>query len=263
MEINKNRYSVPAMEKGLAIIETLAKSKQPLGITDIFAICGLPKSTIFMILTTLETLDYVEKLDGDKYKLTLKLYHLGMNIFSKLDIRQVARPIMEQLSEQLRFTVHLAKLDHGKAMYIEKVSGPGFVQFSTAIGHTWPLYISAGGKVLAAYMPEDKLDEMIDAQGFQAYTANSITTKEALKEILQSVRENGYALEDEEGENGIRCVAAPVFDKSGQVVAAVSITALRNELPANKFHEVGLILRDKALLISEQLGYVKPIQSST
>ncbi|WP_127588597.1 IclR family transcriptional regulator [Paenibacillus koleovorans] len=253
--MKKNRYSVPALEKAIVIIESLSQSKHPLGITDLYALCGLPKSSIFMILNTLEDLQYVAKLEGDKYSLTLKVYNLGMAVLSKLNVRELARPYMEALAEELRFTVHLAKLEHDKAMYIEKVSGPGFVQFSTVVGQSWPLYISAGGKVLAAYMSEEQLSAVLESCTFESFTPNTITSEEAFRELLQSVREQQYAFEDEEGELGIRCVAAPVFDDTGKAVAALSVTALRNELPIHKVLDVSAALRRKALLISQQLGY--------
>jgi len=256
LKMDKKKYAVPALEKGLLICELLADSDQPLGITEINAICGLPKSSVFSIMTTLENMDYVEKLPDDKYKLTLKINNLGTKILTKLDVRQVSRPIMEELAEQLRFTVHLAILEKDKSLYVEKVNGPGFVQFSTAVGQSWPIYISAGGKVLAAYLPSEQLAEVLKPCTFEPYTPNTIRSKEALMENLDTVRENGYAFEDEEGEIGIRCIAAPVYDKAGTVIASLGVTALRNELPVHKLDEIGRFVRNKALTISAKLGYV-------
>lgn len=254
--MDKKKYSVPALEKGLLICELLADSNQPLGITEINAICGLPKSSVFAIMATLENMDYVEKLPDDKYKLTLKINNLGTKILTKMDIRQISRPLMEELAEQLRFTVHLAILEKDKSLYIEKVNGPGFVQFSTAVGQSWPVYVSAGGKALAAFLPSETLAEIMNSCTFEAFTPNTIQSKEALMETLTAIRENGYAFEDEEGEIGIRCVAAPVYNKAGNAVAALSVTALRNELPAQKLAEIGQHVRDKALAVSAKLGYV-------
>ncbi len=253
--MKQNRYNVPALEKGLLIIETLAKSEQPLGITDLYALCGLPKSSVFMILTTLEDLNFVEKLAGDKYKLTLKLYNLGELVLTKLNIREVARPFMEKTAQDLGFTVHLAQMEYGKAVYIEKVNGPGFVQFSTKVGLAWSLHNSAIGKTLAAYLPEKELDRIIEIQGMEATTANTMTDINVYKDFLRTVREAGYAVEDEEGELGIRCIGAPIWNNAEDVVAAISITALRNDLPTSKFQEVGQYLSDIAMQISRSIGY--------
>jgi DNA-binding IclR family transcriptional regulator len=253
--MEKKKYTVPALEKGLVIIELLANSEQPLGITDLYTHCGLPKSSIFMILSTLESLKYLEKLPGDKYKLTMKIHQLGNLILSKLNIREIARPFMEELAESLQFTVHLAALEQKRAIYIEKVNGPGFVQFSTKVGQSLPLYCSAVGKTLAAFLPEDELDAIIRSVGYEQFTPHTINSSEGFKSFLKSVRQNGYALEDEEGELGIRCVGAPIYDNTGSVIAAISVTALRNELPSNKFNEVGKFICEKALQISHKLGY--------
>ncbi|MFC5402768.1 IclR family transcriptional regulator [Cohnella soli] len=254
--MEKKKYTVPALEKGLAIIELLADSDQPLGITDLYTHCGIPKSSIFMILSTLESLKYIEKLPGDKYKLTMKIHHLGTRVLSKLNIRDIALPYMKNLSESLQFTVHLAALEHGRAIYIEKVNGPGYVQFSTKVGQSLPVYCSAVGKALAAFLPDNELDELARSISFEAYTPYTIGTPETFKEFLVSVRESGYAIEDEEGESGIRCIGAPIFDNEGRVTAAISVTALRSELPSNKFGEIGRIVCEHASLISKELGYV-------
>ena len=253
--MEKKKYTVPALEKGLAIIELLAETDQPLGITDLYTHCGIPKSSIFMILSTLEGLKYIEKLPGDKYKLTMKIHHLGTQIISKLNIREVALPHMKELADTLQFTVHLASLEHDHAIYIEKVNGPGYVQFSTKVGQSLPLYCSAVGKALVAFLPADEQDELVRAIQYEALTPYTIGSPEAFKDFLRSVREIGYAIEDEEGELSIRCIGAPIYDNTGRVAAAISVTALRNELPSIKYGEVGKLVRDKALLISRELGY--------
>lgn len=256
--MNKNRYTVPALEKGLAIIELLAHAHHPLGVTDLYELSGIPKSTIFMILTTLEHLNYVQKIGDGKYRLTLKLYNTGVETLTRLDIRGIARPVMERLAAELRFTVHLAMLENGKAIYIEKVKGPGFVQFSTEIGQTLYLHNSAVGKMLAAYLPGETLDIYLRQNGMPATTPNTLITPDMLHASLEAVRDSGYAIEDEEGEQGIRCIAAPIFDSHDRAVAALGVTALRNELPGAVFQTIGDKLKDSAFIISRQLGCDKP-----
>jgi Transcriptional regulator len=251
----KKSYSVPALEKGMAIIEMLAASKDALGVTDIYEQNGLPKSSIFTILSSLESLGYVMKTEDGKYQLTLKLYNVGMERLTRLDIRQAARPEMEWIAENMKFTVHLAILENDKALYIDKVNGPGFVQFSTHIGQSQMLHNSGVGKMLAAYMTDEQLAHAIEKHGMPKTTEHTMTSLEAFKEFLSSVREKGYAIEDEEGETGIRCIAVPIFDHKGKTVGALGITALRNELPSISFNDLGNQLRNKALVISKKLGY--------
>ncbi|WJH36992.1 IclR family transcriptional regulator [Paenibacillus sp. CC-CFT747] len=253
--MTKRKYSVPALEKGLSIIEILAKSPVPLGVTDIYESNKLPKSTIFMILTTLEELNYLQKTEDGKYRLTLKLYNIGMELLSKMDLRNIARPLMEELAAELRVTVHLAILENGKATYIEKVKGPGFVQFSTEVGQSMLLHNSGVGKVLAAFLPKDTLASYLQLHGMPATTEHTITSPERFSKFLENVRESGFAIEDEEGELGIRCIAAPIYDHTGAVAAALSITALRSELPSISFPEAGRKVKQKAMQISFRLGY--------
>lgn len=258
----KNKYSVPALAKGMAIIEMLAASRDALGITDIYERSGLPKSSIFTILSELENLGYVARAEAGKYQLTLKLYNVGMERLSKLDIRQAARPEMEAIAEQLKFTVHLAILENDKARYIDKVNGPGFVQFSTRIGQTQMLHNSGVGKALAAYMTDERLAHAIETHGMPKTTEHTMTSASVFKAFLASVREKGYAIEDEEGEAGIRCIAAPIFDHSGKTAGAIGITALRSELPSISFDAYGKLLQEKASAISCKLGYSDERQES-
>ncbi|MFC5701606.1 IclR family transcriptional regulator [Cohnella faecalis] len=252
----KRQYSVPALAKGMSIMEMLASSRDTLGITDIYDRTGLPKSSIFTILSELEHLGYVAKTEDGKYQLTLKLYNVGMERLSKLDIRQAARPEMEWMAENLKFTVHLAILEDDKALYIDKVNGPGFVQFSTQIGQTQLLHNSGVGKALAAYMADDQLLQAIAKHGMPKTAAHTMTSLEEFKPFLVGVRETGYAIEDEEGEAGIRCIAAPIFNHTGKVAGALGITALSSELPSRAFGECGELLRAKALAVSNKLGYI-------
>ncbi|MFD1174881.1 IclR family transcriptional regulator [Paenibacillus puldeungensis] len=251
----KKQYSVPALAKGMAIIEMLASSKEALGITDIYERNGLPKSSIFTILSELENLGYVIKTEEGKYQLTLKLYNVGLERLSKLDIRQAARPEIEWIATNMKFTVHLAMLEDGKALYIDKLRGPGFVQFNTEIGQSQFLHNSGVGKVLAAYLTEEVLDRAIQKHGMSKTTDRTMTSPDILKSFLASVREKGYAVEDEEGEVGIRCLAAPIFDHKGKTVGALGITALRDELPSASYDDYGSQLREKALAVSKKLGY--------
>jgi DNA-binding IclR family transcriptional regulator len=254
MKKKNNNYMVPALEKGLLILEKLARSEELLRITDIHEQMGIPKTSVFMILSTLETMEYIEKVDDNRYRLTMKLFDIGNEILAKYDIRRIARPFMEKLADQLRFTVHLAVLSNGRAVYIEKVNGPAFVQFGTKIGQSMPIHSSAIGKVLAAYLDEQSLDEIIESNPLVRSTENTITSAEALKKFLAHVRELGFAVEDEEGEVGVRCIGAPIFNQKGKVIAAISVTGIRNDLQSIHFHEIGSVVKQYGLLISEQIG---------
>jgi len=251
---DKKRYLVPALEKGLTLLEYMAKTNQALRITDIHEQLGIPKTTVFMLLSTLESMGYIEKVDENRYRATLKIYNLGMQVLEKNDVIGIARPYMEDLAERFRYTVHLAILSNDSAVYIEKVNGPSFVQFNTKVGQAMPLHCSAVGKALVAYLPEEQLKEMFSRKPLVRYTENTITNLEEFISHLAHVREQGYAVEDEEGESGIRCIGCPIFNNKLEVAAAMSVTAVRADLPAVRFHEVGMAIKEACDKISASLG---------
>jgi DNA-binding IclR family transcriptional regulator len=248
------RYAVPALTKAIGIIEILAESGSGLGVTEICHRTKLPKSTAFLILSTLETHSLVVKNEEGKYRLSIRLFHLGMQVLESQDLRRAALPIMQQLANQPSFTVHLASLDRHEVAYIEKVDGPGFLKFNTYVGLHSPVHLTAVGKALVAWLEEAHLDEILEAKGMPQKTPNTITTAWELKQQLETIRQQGYAIEDEEGEMGVRCIAAPIRNHHGEVVAALGITAHRTDLSANRFTEVGMLVKEKADQISRIIG---------
>ncbi|MFC5704041.1 IclR family transcriptional regulator [Cohnella faecalis] len=249
------KYTVPSLEKALAIIETLAELDHPLGVSELCKLVGVPKTSAFFILNTLDQHRYIHKTEDGKYTLGNRFINLGQSILSKMDIRQQAKPFMEELSRETRFTVHLAILDQGEALYLEKVESSTFVKFSTYIGQRWPLHISGVGKALASHLSEEELDRIIEEKGLPAKTDNTVSSAREFKAILATAREQGFAVEDEEGEVGIRCIGSSIFGHNGQQLGAISITALRSELPIQDIQNVGEKVKEAALKISKHLGY--------
>jgi DNA-binding IclR family transcriptional regulator len=250
-----NKYSVPALEKAFAIIDMLAKQDEPAGISDLCRQLDLPKTSVFFILNTLEHYEYIVKTEDGKYQLGTKWIGIGLSVLSKIDLVKLAKPFLEQLRSETGFTVHLAILNEGHAMYIDKLENQSFVKFSTYVGQRQPLHASGVGKAIAAYLSAEELKRIIQTHGLPERTKNTLTNPEQFMEALETVRTLGYALEDEEGEYGIRCIGAPVFDHQGQLKAAISITALRTDLPVHEIPRIGEKVKRAALRISERLGY--------
>lgn len=253
MEAEK-KYNVPALEKALAIIETLSEQEE-LGVSELCKMLDIPKTSVFFILNTLDQHQYISKQENGKYKLGNKFINIGLSVLNKIDIRHYAKPFMEELLRETGFTVHLAVLDNIEAMYIEKVENQAFVKFSTYIGHRLPIHASGVGKALASQLTEEHLDYIIENAGLPAKTENTITSPQEFKAALEIIRKQGYAVEDEEGEYGIRCIGASIFGHDGKQKAAISITALRSELSVQEIPLIGEKVRQAALKISEQLGY--------
>lgn len=249
------KYTVPALEKALAIIETLADQESPMGVSELCKKVNVPKTSAFFILNTLEQNQYITKTEEGKYLLGNRFVNLGQSILNKIDIRQSAKPFMEELCKDSGFTVHLAILDQGEAVYVEKVESQAFVKFSTYIGQRLPLHVSGVGKALASQLSDEELEQIVERLGLPARTENTVTTLKEFKAVLASARQQGYAIEDEEGELGIRCIGASIFGHDGKMKAAISITALRSELPAQDIPVIGEKVRRTAMKISAHLGY--------
>jgi DNA-binding IclR family transcriptional regulator len=250
-------YSVPALEKAIAILELLAASERALSSAEIYTPLGIPKATAFMVLNVLERYDMVRKQDNSRYTIGVKLFNLGITYISRLDIIEISRPHLEELMRTSGFTTHLAVLHDNRVLFIDKVEPTTFIRFSTFPGMRGDIHMSSLGKAIAAHLPADDLADIIAKSGFGVYTPNTITTMDALQQDLAKIRARGYATENEEGELGVRCVGAPIFDNRGAVVAAVSVTALCSQIAEEAFPSVGRIVRATADRISLELGHVE------
>jgi DNA-binding IclR family transcriptional regulator len=249
-------YNVPALEKAIAILELLAASEHALSTTEIFTTLGIPKATAFMLLNVLERHDMVRKQDNNRYTIGVKLYNLGITYISQLDIVELSHPHLQELMRETRFTTHLAVIHDRRVLFIDKVEPNTFIRFSTFPGMRSDIHMSSLGKAIAAYLPEHELDSIIDEVGLGAYTPNTITTISELRQELEKIRREGYAVEDEEGELGVRCVGSAIYNNTGKVVAAVSVTALCSQIEPEAFPSVGQTVRQTAARISAELGYV-------
>ncbi|MFK7693184.1 IclR family transcriptional regulator [Paenibacillus sp. HJGM_3] len=256
-DILKTKYSVPALEKTIAILGYLSRHRGGLPMSDLVNALKLPKTSVFSILQTLEAHNYIQKDKKGLFRLGLKLYSLGMASLRNLDTKDDFLPYLEQLRDDTHFTVHLVAYDKGETVCIEKIEGPGMIRFLSYVGERKLMNTSSGGKAIAAYLPENDL-RVIIAKGFNCLTPNSITNEHAFRDHLAQIREYGYAVDDEEGEIGIRCLGAPIFMEDGFIFGAVSLSTLKNNLPAQKFPEYSEKLMKVAEELSRLLGYTGP-----
>lgn len=249
----KPRYSVPALMRASALMDILAQRRSST-LSDLARQAKVAKTTALQILDTLVQLGWVERTPVGHYRLGVGLYVLGMAASQHRSLREVAAPVMRDLVASTGLTAHLAVYQDGAAMVVEKIEGPGFIKFGTHIGLRIPLHHTAMGRVLAAYLPEHELDRALRGKGMARNTPRTITDPAQFKAVLPEVRLSGYALEDEEDEPGVRCVGAPIRDVSGQVVAALSVTAVVSDLPYERIPAVAELVRAAAEQISRQMG---------
>lgn len=249
------QYNVPALEKAVAILDLLAASDEDLSATEIHTALGIPKATAFMVLTVLDRHGIVKKAENGRYTIGVKLYELGLSYLSKLDVAKVARPHLQRLMERTSLTTHLGIMYERRMMFIDKVEPKSFIRFSTFPGMRSDIHMSSLGKAMAAYLREDEVDAIVAEHGLGVYTVSTITDRDEFAQELERVRRVGYAVENEEGELGVRCVGAPIFDSTGGVAAAVSVTGLVAQLPTDAFPSIGASVRETATLIGRDLGY--------
>ena len=251
---------VQSIERVATIFDVLAQSSQGISLRELSAKVKLPKGTTHRLLSSLAYYGYVRQTPETKnYHLGLRLIELGNSVLNQLDIRSQAKPYLKDLSERIKETVHLVILDQYEALYIDKVESnvkQGGLQMVSRVGFRVSLHCSSVGKVLSAHLSENKLDGIIQQKGLSKRTKNTITNSESLKAHLKIVRSQGFAIDDEENEEGIRCVGAPIFNQQGQVIAAISIsgpTVRITKKSLQNFLKKEII--KTAAAISRELGY--------
>lgn len=213
----------PAVEAAAKIITFLAECEQEIGISEISRGTGINKNMVFRILNTLENEGWVY-CNGQKYSLTLLLFGVASKPISRLSLNTVAASVIYDLLNKTGESTYLGVLKDDKVVYVQHLDGIKDVRVAGRLGGEYELYCSAPGKVLLAYADAPFTEEYL-SRDFEKRTKNSITEKSALRQELESIRNKGYATDCEEFGNGITCVAAPIYDHSGKVIAAVGCSA--------------------------------------
>jgi DNA-binding IclR family transcriptional regulator len=254
--------SVPSVERVLTLFEFLAHSKRGFSLSEISQKLRLPKSSVHLLVTTLERRGYLQKnLVTGQYRFGLKLLTLSRTALDGLQLREEARPFLESLAGETGLTVHMAVLERNEAVIIEKIETPGLVKIASWIGRRMEVNCTAVGKALVAFVPEDEFDRQIKARGFIRHNEKTITSISKLKDDLAKVRELGYAIDDEEEELGCRCVGAPIFDTHEKVVAALSVSGTTSQIPIEKIPSLARKVRRAAEAISAQLGCLESLRA--
>jgi DNA-binding IclR family transcriptional regulator len=251
---------VQTIARVASILDILGHHPGGLSLGNLSEKVELPKGTTHRLLTSMAYFDYIRQDQNSKhYYLGFKLVQLGNQLLSHIDIRKEARPYLIDLSDDVQETVHLVVLDQNKALYIDKVdfhSKKGGLQMVSSLGSRIPLYCSAVGKVLLAFMPELETDRFIQKLTPEKRTNNTITDPSEMKQHLNMIREKGYAVDDEENEVGVRCVAAPIRNEIGNVVAAMSVSGPTIRITNEKIsNSLKLLVTETAMKISRKLGY--------
>jgi IclR family KDG regulon transcriptional repressor len=214
---------VSAAIRAFTVLESLSR-RRSIGLEELSHEIGLAKPTVYRFLQTLQGLGYVRRDESERWAMTLKLFNVGSRALDHLDLLAVARPVAEELSEELGETVHMGVLEDDSAVYVLKIESSYTIRMYSRVGRRIPLYCTGIGKVLLAFAPPEERKALLKRLRLVAFTPKTISTKPALDAELERIRREGYGLDDEEHEEGIRCIASPVIDHEGSVVAALSVS---------------------------------------
>ena len=247
---------IKSLEKSLRILEVLGESQRELGLTEIAESLGQKISTVYNLLATLRSCGFVEQdRETKRYRLGLKVFSLGHAAHRKMDLPKLALPVMEELAAQFGETVTLAILSGDRVVYVGQVLSSRSVKMTVSVGDHAPLFCTASGKVFLADLSEMDRRRFLEGSPLKGYTGKTIANPNLLLEELEAVRNRGYALDDEEREEGLRCIAVPVRDHQGKVLASISISGPSNRLSLERLTDLAPVVMEKAEAISERLGF--------
>jgi DNA-binding IclR family transcriptional regulator len=256
------RYKVDAAAKALELLSVFSFREPRLSLADLASRTGIPRATAFRLLSTLEQSGFLDKVHG-AYQLGLKCFVLGNIVAGGLDLRETARPHLAALRETTRETTQIAILDHWQVVYLERMLSPLSVGYMRSrAGAILPAYCTGLGKALLAFRPEAEVAAWAATQKFTALTPRTITSAKRLMKELAVIRERGYGLDLEEREKGVTCIAAPIFNHTGDVVAAISVAGPTERMPRDPVgSDVAEAVVAAARAISVDLGAVDTVSS--
>ena len=258
MESNTSANPIQSADRIFAILEALADHGS-MRIIDLSELLSLHKSTVHRLLASLISMGYVTQNEqSGAYSLTYKLVEMSGKILKNTDVLSLIRPYAEALSNKCEETVHFVKKSGNSVLYLEKLESQSVkarsFRLSSQVGLSRPMYCSGVGKAILAYLPEEEVESIWNSSVIEKKTEFTITDLPSLKAELALVRERGYALDNEENELGIRCIAVPVFDYHDTPEYALSISTLLGRMPDERLLELSEQLLAASRDISRVLG---------
>ncbi len=254
--LDSQKYHIKVLRKALDVLELFSEEVSELTAAEISKLLNQNKTSAFRIISNLEAAGYLEKDPATlKYRLGMKLFFLGSLVRPYSQLKRMAKPFLTELNQQCGETVHLTVLHKGEVLYLDKLEGHYTIRVVISrIGESLPAHCSGVGKMLLSSLPEKEVAELVASRGLPKFTPKTITTLNDLKRELALTRERGFAIDNEEVEAGIKCVAAPIHF-NGAVIAAISASAPKERFERNREELISLVM-DQARQISDSLGEV-------
>jgi len=241
---------IQSLARGLKILDLLGRSREGVSNTELAAALGVDKGSASRLASTLARYGYAEKDTATRrYRLGPQVVSLGRSLLLGMPLREAARPFLRQLTERTGECSHLAVLMQGKALYIDQVESPATLRVNVQVGQTAPLHCTALGKILLAY------SDLEPPAPLEAFTPRTLTDPDRLAKHLAQVRQQGYAVDDEEYDPGVRCVAVPVHDLRGVVVGAIGISGPASRMSRERTAELAAAVVEIGRALSERLQF--------
>lgn len=241
--------------KAFTVVDVLAaQSDRGITLSELSAQLHMPKSTVHRYLATLQQLGLAERSDADRFRLGTKVIELAGLFLAKSDLRTESQAALDALATQTDETIHLAVPSGAEVVYIAKVESKHALRMYSYIGARLPMYCTALGKAILAFSPPERRRDVL-AQPLKPRTPSTITSPSALERELDAVRSQGYAIDDEENEPGIRCIGAPISDYSQTVIAALSVSGPGNRMDRKRCIELAPVVCEAAQQISRRMGF--------
>ncbi len=250
---------IKSVDRALKVLDILKHYPKGLGVTELANQLDVAKSTSHRLLASLEEYGYVQKADNfNTYRMGLKFLEMQQFVIEQLDIVELAHPILDKLSHELEEIVHLVMLDGNEIVYIDKVDkNSSTIRIYSQIGKRAPLHCTGVGKAILAYYDSNKLESFFNTITMNQFTKNTLSSQQNLVPELSTIRNQRYAMDNEEHEIGIRCIAAPVFNHIGEVQFAISATGPISRMDNEVLKERIPLIQQAAKQISKKLGYTQ------
>jgi IclR family KDG regulon transcriptional repressor len=258
MATQKDRYLINSIIRACNILKCLSKDKSHFKISEVARQLHLDRSATYRILLSLERCGLVEKDEKTgEFSLGMAAFEIGNVYLRQMDFVQISKPFMADLALKGQETVHLAVLSDTEIVYVDKADSPRTLGVMSKIGQRAPAYCTALGKVLLAFQPEGERSKIIDKIRFKAYTRRTITSRSRLIKELKEIRGRGYSLDRREYEEGVECIAAPIRNHLGDVIAALSISGPQRKINTPIGRQFVAKVMKAVSMISSKLGYVE------
>ena len=240
--------------KALTVLQAFSYDQPVIGVSELARKLGMGKSSVHRILSTLLEAGFVQKTPDDRYRLGLKLYELGQQVVSSIELREVAHPVLERLRNDTGETVHLAVLEGTDVVYVDRFESPSTLRMFSRVGRRMPAHSTSSGKCMLAFGTPAATEAVLNG-GLQRRGPRGITTKATFVDALLKIRSDGYCVSVEEGEVGVMSIGAPIFGHDGTCIAAVSAAGPVIRMKPERMSVYITQVRRCAKDISEAMGF--------